>query len=430
MRLSQIANYETIVENVDYTGIPEEHARRLQEYKPHYQEWGVRALRSGKHIESVVDCITHYIDNIGDNRFQMMLKNVTTAPKNILTIPYDILKNIQNEYDEKYHSMSKREATKLRKKKDLAGFNTEYTEIIVDKLDLKIVKFFVPERRMLGPTEEDLKNAVQIVTEMAKGTKWCVKGPKLAEDYLKRGPLYLIIINGEKLLCHLETEQLKDINDEDYVLFDDEEFEKLSKYIPNMTIFNIKNMYASEINNKDLLVMRIELNRVECQRCGNESVWDKDEVLVYPEDCPDCGEPAKYWSILPSITRKSRLRYNNETAENLLRKAGTLYYVIVNGRTLLIKPPVTHPSIVYSSPRLMRQRTIHGYTTPGFILDDAGQNTQITQEEYNILSRGPVSKPRRSGFESATEYDTRRREEKVERIASIFRDELKDFITK
>ena len=226
MKLWQISS-DLLIENVDFSGIPRQYVERLQEYKEHYQEWGVKALREGKHIESVIDCIKHYIKNIGDNRFQELLKSITPHPKNILTLTYDQLKKAQNDYDVKYHSISKREAERLRKKQDLAGFKTDYTEILVKEPGLEIVKFH---------KGDNIEEAVKIVTQMSKGTEWCTNGPDAAEHYLKQGPLYLIIIDGIKLLCHIETFQLMNANDQPVELSDNT-FRKLYPYIPKIGAF-------------------------------------------------------------------------------------------------------------------------------------------------------------------------------------------------
>ena len=225
MRLSQITSI--IVENVDFSGIPDEYVRRLQEFKPHYQEWGAKALREGKHIQSIIDCIKHYIKNIGDNRFQELLRTISPSPKNILTLTYDQLKKVQNDYDVKYHSLSKREAERLRKKQDLAGFRTDYTEILAKEPDLKIIKF---------DKGGNIEEAVKIVTQMSKGTEWCTNGPDSAKYYLEKGPLYLIIIDGIKLLCHIETCQLMDVNDDEFKINEDQ-YHRLSNYIPRVGVF-------------------------------------------------------------------------------------------------------------------------------------------------------------------------------------------------
>jgi len=49
---------------------------------------------------------------------------------------------------------------------------------------------------------------------LCHGTDWCVKDPRFSKDYLKDGPLYLILKNGEKyVLAHPESRQYKDVRD-------------------------------------------------------------------------------------------------------------------------------------------------------------------------------------------------------------------------
>ena len=242
MRLSQITSI--IVENVDFSGIPDEYARRLQEFKPHYQEWGAKALREGKNIQSVIDCIKHYVKNIGDNRFQELLRTISPSPKNILTLTYDQLKKVQNDYDVKYHSLSKREAERLRKKQDLAGFKTDYTEILANEPGLEIVKFH---------EGNNVEEAAKIVTQMSKGTEWCTNGPDMAKEYLEQGPLYLIIIDGIKLLCHIETKQLMDVNDNEFEI-DLDQYRKLVNYIPRIGMFLDKNVDKNDPAYKEIIV--------------------------------------------------------------------------------------------------------------------------------------------------------------------------------
>lgn len=50
------------------------------------------------------------------------------------------------------------------------------------------------------------------VQKMGKNTNWCTKAKEVAEEYLKQGPLYLILMNGEKFgQVHFETAEVKDL---------------------------------------------------------------------------------------------------------------------------------------------------------------------------------------------------------------------------
>lgn len=53
------------------------------------------------------------------------------------------------------------------------------------------------------------------VQKMAKNTNWCVRAKRAAEEYLKRGPMYLILKNGEKFgAVHFESEEVMNVDDE------------------------------------------------------------------------------------------------------------------------------------------------------------------------------------------------------------------------
>ena len=333
MKLSQIV--DLIVENIDFSGIPEEHVAKLQEFKPHYQEWGVKALRSGKHIQSVIDCIKHYIKNIGDNRYIENLRAISPSPKNILTFTYDQLKRAQNEYDVKYHSISKREAERLRKRQDLAGFKTDYTEILAKEPGLEVVKFH---------KGDNIEEAVKIVTQMSKGTEWCTNGPDMAKHYLEQGPLYLIIIDSTKLLCHIETDQLKDINDDDFWLTN-QECDKLSRYIPNVISFNIETLkHAHNVlwpidgeASVELMELYALTEGENCRYCKREIT--AGDLEIDKAHCPNCNNIIDKSNVLVSIARSMSFNINRELAYETLVERNATFCITIDGTTFLYIPP-------------------------------------------------------------------------------------------
>lgn len=53
---------------------------------------------------------------------------------------------------------------------------------------------------------------------MGKNTNWCTKAKEVAEKYLKQGPLYLILMDGEKVgQVHFESQEVKDLDDKPIV---------------------------------------------------------------------------------------------------------------------------------------------------------------------------------------------------------------------
>lgn len=362
MKLSQIISL--IVENIDFTGIPEEYVKRLQEFKPHYQEWGVRALRSGKHIQSVVDCIMHYARHISDNRYIEILKAISPSPKNILTFTYDRLKRAQNEYDVKYHSLSKREAERLRKKQDLAGFKTDYTEILAKEPGLEIVKFH---------KGDNIEEAVKIVTQMSKGTEWCTNGPDMAAHYLKQGPLYLILMDDIKLLCHIETNQLKDVDDDDFWLTK-QECDKLSRYIPDIIGFNIETLkHAHNIlwptdgeGSVELMELYALTEGDNCRFCKGEIT--AGDLEIDKTHCSNCNNIIDKSDVLVAIARSMSFKMSKKLAYETLVERSASFCITIEGTTFLYIPPDPFA-------RNYRQ---------GVLFNDKGEST-ITGEQYQKL---------------------------------------------
>ncbi len=103
-----------------------------------------------------------------------------------------------------------------------------YVEILLDTPKWKIIK--------IEKTDET-DGAAKILSEYARGTKWCVTDPEIGDDYLSDGPLYVIFNGGAKYaLCHIETSQLMNTNDTPIKL-ETNAYNALSPYIPNIGIF-------------------------------------------------------------------------------------------------------------------------------------------------------------------------------------------------
>lgn len=254
MKLSQIIIIEAA--ELDLTGIDPSVAKELSEYKPHLQQWAIGQIKSGKPDRSVIDAVEVYQKRISDNRFIDILKKMTPSPKNILTLTLDDVKTAQAQFDELYSGPSKRELKKLRR--------SDYTTTLADVPYVKFphqlgIKIIMVEKK------DETQNGAKILSDLARGTKWCVTDPEIGDDYLKKGPIYLITTNyGEpglkdtithKMLCHPSTHQLMDPKDEAVIFkerVEEDELEgdeigrtlieyrdakRIAKYFPEFMIF-------------------------------------------------------------------------------------------------------------------------------------------------------------------------------------------------
>ena len=217
MKLSQI----TIIEaaEIDFTGIDQDIVDRLSPFPSHLQQWATQEINKGEHAPSVVDAVEYYKTYIKDNRFQAILSKITPSPKNILTLSLSQIKDAQAENDEKYHQASKRELKKVRKQ--------NYTDKLVDTPKLKIVK--------ITKTDNTI-GAQQILSDLARGSKWCVTDLRKASDYLSSGPLYMIYLDGEKYLYAPHRSELMTVKNEPWRL-SAEEYDLLSPYLPKIVFF-------------------------------------------------------------------------------------------------------------------------------------------------------------------------------------------------
>lgn len=240
MRLSQIIIIEAA--EVDYTGIDTDVAEKLKSFPSHYQQWGLDALRKGQNANSVLDALVYYKSKISDNRFLDILKKITPTPRNILTLSLDQIKTAQSEFDSSFGGASKRELKKLRR--------SNYAQTLVDKSGFKIIKF---------DKLDETDNAAKILSDYARGTKWCVTDISIGDHYLSQGPIYLIYksVNfvtdpdndppldtdgtqlwqhTDKMLCHMESKQLMDPADQPVYLFDND-LKDIRPFIPHVSVF-------------------------------------------------------------------------------------------------------------------------------------------------------------------------------------------------
>jgi hypothetical protein len=222
MKLSQIIINEA--NEPDYTGIDDNIRQRLSNYKSHEQQWALTELKKGESIESIIDGLEYYRDKIKDNRFQQILKPITNPinHKSLTQITLKQIKAGQQQYDAKYGGVSKRGAK--RKAKETKH---EYMSTLINEPDLKVIKI---------EKTDDTTGAAEAAREIAKGTDWCVSCIETGERYLKQGPLYYIEYEGDRYLCHMKSEQLMDVYDEEYEI-DIELYHRLVKYIKGIEIF-------------------------------------------------------------------------------------------------------------------------------------------------------------------------------------------------
>ena len=214
MRLHQIIAEAD--NHIDYTGIDQSVVQQLSTYKSHYQQWIIQQIRKGENYNSIIDAVDYYITKISDNRFQNLLRKHTPSPKNILSLSLDDIKTAQRDFEITYNRLSKRERDRLK------------SNVLVDRPGLKIVKF-----EKSGPGDVD---AAKALSAAAQNTSWCVCNVETADDYLEQGPLYLLTVDGERYLCHIESNQLMDVNDESKE-FPVQFCVVISKYISNFGLF-------------------------------------------------------------------------------------------------------------------------------------------------------------------------------------------------
>ena len=216
MKLSQI----TIIEaaEIDYAGIDSDIVDRLSPFPSHLQQWAIKEINKGEHASSVVDAVEYYQEYIKDNRFQAILSKMTPSPKNILTLSLSQIKDAQAENDEKYHRASKRELKKVRKQ--------NYTDKLIDTPRLKIVKI---------TKKDETDGAAKILSDFARASKWCVTAVKKANEYLSKGSLYVIYLDGEKYLYAPDNDELMTVKNEPWRL-SLEEYDLLSPHMPQVAL--------------------------------------------------------------------------------------------------------------------------------------------------------------------------------------------------
>ena len=246
MKLQQI---NIIIENeeIDLTDIDASTISQLGRYKPHYQQWGADQIRKGEHTQSVLDAIEYYSTKISDNRFIDILKPITPTPKNILTLSLDDIKTAQQQFDSAHAAPSKR----LLKRVKL----NNYTSTLVNDQNLKILQIKLPVKSAGETTQQyEIKRdeAAAITAEIARTGKWCVTDKRMALEYLEKGPLYLITLRGEKLLCSIPNRstvskcELMDVLNKP-VKLNEEDTEAILPYIDMIFIFR-ENLNESDLN--------------------------------------------------------------------------------------------------------------------------------------------------------------------------------------
>lgn len=184
----------------------------------HYQQWAAIQILNDHNTQSVIDAVKYYRDHIRDNRYQEILKQYTSQPRNILSVTLYNVKDAQQQFDEKYAAQSKRSLKKINHEK--------YKEIIADEPGLKIIK--------IKGTEDD--GPAKLLSDLAKGTKWCVSDIETGKEYLSLGPIFFILLNNEKYLCSIDAEQFMDASDKEPKLPVDT-LSVLNNYVPGMWLF-------------------------------------------------------------------------------------------------------------------------------------------------------------------------------------------------
>lgn len=218
MKLSQITLFEAEVE-LDYSGIDPDMVEKIKTYKPHLREWLLNNWEwSGQ--PALFKTLEVYLDKIKDNRFQKILSAVTPNPKNILTLDPDQILRAVFEYRAKYFAPSKRQEKRGRKARWVR---------LLDEEDLKVFS--------LGPSDDP--EVIRALMDLGRPTAWCIKREDKAREYLAAGPIYLVFLGQEKLLCSTADPsfpELKDVRNDDFGL-DFGSFLRLRGVIPGVVAF-------------------------------------------------------------------------------------------------------------------------------------------------------------------------------------------------
>lgn len=224
MKLSQIVLIEDAV--IDDKSVQDHVNNSYRSLSDHIRQWIARELinQGMEYEESIVDAANYFTSKIRDNRYQNILKKVTPHPKNILTLSLKQIKDSQSEYDTRFNSVSKRF---VKKQQQLA-----FTELLFNESNLKIVKISGDNG------DNDAVGAAAVLSNYARGTKWCVTDVNIGKNYLEKGPIYYIEYSGSKFLCHPNTNQLMDDKDGSVSLYDYDnvlpKYEMLSELIPDI----------------------------------------------------------------------------------------------------------------------------------------------------------------------------------------------------
>ena len=284
MKLYQI---NVIIENdqIDFAGIDASTVTSLQRFKPHFQQWASEQIRKGEHAQSVIDAVEYYSEKASDNRFIDILKAITPTPKNILTLSLDDIKTSQQQFDSTYAAPSKR----MLKRVQL----NNYTTTLVNNPDLKILQIKLPIKTASETSkqyETKREEAAAITADIGRSGKWCITDKQMALDYLEKGPLYLITLRGDQLLCSIPNRstvskcELMDVLNKP-VKLDDEDTEAILPYIGMIFIFR-KNLSESDLDRtlehlavdpNDMKMIEIALKTLSLSGVRNEEL---EEYLI------------------------------------------------------------------------------------------------------------------------------------------------------
>lgn len=209
---------------LDYTNIPQDIKMKLSQYKSHEQQWALQEYKNGEDINSIIDGLEYYNNKIKDNRYRQILSEIIKGvnPKDLVKLTLRQIKSAQQQYEYRYSGQSKRKTKKIAKET-----RHEYTSVLVDESDLKIIKI---------EKTDNTNGAAEAAREIARGTDWCVSNIEQANVYLDMGPLYYIRDRDRSFLCHIESSQFKDMSDHEYKL-SIREYRMLSDFIPRIGIF-------------------------------------------------------------------------------------------------------------------------------------------------------------------------------------------------
>jgi hypothetical protein len=188
-RLVRIAALEDRVQLLarKYPGVTEQSIRKLAELDPtggKYVEWLVRRFMKGDPVFALSDYIR---GGLG------MIAKISKSKPLMEYYGFDGNLNKWQAGDLAVFYNNHRDDDLSSKTQQLKDAKKLGTTVLYDKGGYKVIKIG-------GNGDDRLGYAVDAACVYARGTKWCTSDKNMSRKYLKKGPLFIIIKNGHKVL--------------------------------------------------------------------------------------------------------------------------------------------------------------------------------------------------------------------------------------